>query len=169
MLRTLLPFERRWLRAIWRAILPSEASPRLTTGADDLPMLAYFSDLMARSPLRFLLGFHAAIWIVGLAPLFMLRRLRTFAGLPQSEGSALLDRMAHSDVYIVRELPTLLKMIVCLGYAGHPKVLDAVGIPNDGVPPDWVPTSASGASSSAAIAESAATKDGSVGLSGGAE
>ena len=106
--------------------------------------------------MRFLLGFHAAIWIVGLAPLFMLRRLRTFAGLPQSEGSALLDRMAHSDVYIVRELPTLLKMIVCLGYAGHPKVLDAVGIPNDGVPPDWVPASETPTAGSVGSAQGAA-------------
>ena len=50
----LLGFERRWLHAVFEAILPSGAHPTLTLGARDVPMDAFIDDLWAHAPLQLL-------------------------------------------------------------------------------------------------------------------
>jgi len=131
-------FERRWLLRVFETLLPGKADPRLVLGAADVPMGRFVDDLLAHSPLEFVMGLRLVLWVVLLAPPFFLRRFRTFLGLSVEERMLVLDRLRTSDSYIVREAPLLLKTIACLGFCGLPQVQRNLGIhPTDGAPPGW--------------------------------
>lgn len=135
----LLDVERRWLGTLFETILPSEADERLALGARDVPMDAFLDDLTLHAPTHFNAGLRGSIWLlVWILPLVVLRRFATFPGLEPAERLALLERLAASDVYLLRELPTLFKTIACLGFCGMPEVQQSVGIaPTDDDPPAW--------------------------------
>ncbi len=134
----LFRFERRWLCRVFESVLPAGADPGLPLGARDVPMGRFLDDLLARAPLLTVIGLRGALWLVMLAPLALLRRPRTFLGLDPATRAALLDRLRHSDRYMVRESVTLLKIIACLGFGGLAPVQQHLGIhPTDDTPPDW--------------------------------
>jgi hypothetical protein len=131
-------FERRWLRAVFDALLPSDAHPRVTQGARDQPLDRFVDDLLASSPRRFLLGLRVSLWMVALAPLVVLRRPRTFAGLGPDERLAVLERIRVHRVYLIRETINLLKMVACLGWGAMPAVRAQIGLERaDAAPPAW--------------------------------
>jgi hypothetical protein len=136
-MRRLLPFERRWFRTVFDAILPSGASERLPAGASAVPYDGLLDELFRYAPAQFLLGLRAAVWIAYLSPLVI--RLRTLAGLPHRDRVAHLERMGRSRLYVLREIPMLLKMVACLGFGALPEVQSAVGLPPAGEePPTWI-------------------------------
>ncbi len=140
----MLKFERRWLVRVFEELLPSGADERLAIGAADVPMGRFVDDLLAHSSVEFALGLRLCMWLVMLAPLFVLRRFRTFFGLSPSDKAMVLERLRGSSVYIVREAPMLLKTIGCLGFCGLPPVQHALGIhPIDTSPPSWAAKSGS--------------------------
>lgn len=52
---------------------------------------------------------------------------------------AAILRMRHSDVYVIRELPVLLKTIGCMAVLGVPEVQRSLGMAQvDTCSPDWV-------------------------------
>jgi len=118
----MMDFERAWLLAIFSAMLPSGHSERLPLGARDAPMEAFLDEFERTAPLDTRLGVRAALWVVTLAPLPWLGRPRLFAGLAAPEQVALLEQMSASPIYLLRELPMLLKVIACMGYAAAPRV-----------------------------------------------
>jgi hypothetical protein len=90
------------------------------------------------APFDFVLGLRLCTWLLMFAPLFVLRRLRTFESLSAAERAELLERFTRSDVYLIRELPMLFKTAACLGVCGLPEVQRRIGIyPVDATPPDW--------------------------------
>jgi hypothetical protein len=125
----LLPFERRWLLAIVDTILP----PGDRTGAPpppaDLPMHRFADAFFRRTPAEAALGLRAAVWAVSLAPLAWRLKLRSFERLSRDEREELLLAFQGSGIYLVREIPTLLKMISCMGWAGFPEVQEGLGMP----------------------------------------
>ena len=130
-------FERRWLASIFATILPASADGRFP-GAAALGIERYIEALFREAPRSFTLGLRVCTWLLALAPPFALRRPCTFASLPLPERTALLERMAASDRYFVRELPLLFKAAACLGACGLPDVQRAIGIhPTDATPPAW--------------------------------
>ncbi len=130
--------ERRRLLVVFDAILPAGADPRLPLGARDLPLERFLQDLGQRAPTRALLGLRLVLWLVWLGPLPILGRPRTFAGLGEDQRVALLDALARSRSYVLREAPMLLKTLACLGYCGHPDVHAAIGLTSrDATPPAW--------------------------------
>ena len=134
----LLGFERRWLLLVFETIVPSGTSERTPLGVRDAPMDRFLDDLFRSAPLHFCLGLKACLWFVMLAPLFMLGRFRTFAGLRPADRLRLLERLGESDTYLVREMPLLLKTVACLGFCGLPEVQSRLGItPVDATPPEW--------------------------------
>ncbi|HVU03741.1 MAG TPA: hypothetical protein VHE30_18410 [Polyangiaceae bacterium] len=134
----LLGFERDWLLVVFDSIVPSGTSERVPTGAKDAPMDRFLSDLFASAPLHFCLGLKACLYFVMVAPLFVLGRWSTFLGLSSEERHRLLDRLAESDVYVIREMPLLFKTVACLGFCGLPEVQSRIGItPVDATPPEW--------------------------------
>ena len=133
----LLRFERRWLVSVFEVVLPSEGP--LGLGAADVPMGRFVDDLLARMPLQAVLGLRAALWMLMLAPPFVLRRARTFLGLAAADRLALLDRLRRSDHYLVRESAVLFKIVGCLGFCGLAVLQRRIGIhPVDQTPPAWV-------------------------------
>jgi hypothetical protein len=134
----LFGFERRWLLLVFETILPASDDPRFPQGALELGAGRYLDSLVRTAPSDFVLGLRLCTWLLMFAPLFMLRRLCTFAGLSAAQRTELLERFARSDVYLIRELPMLFKTAACLGVCGLPEVQRRIGIhPVDPTPPDW--------------------------------
>jgi hypothetical protein len=107
--RSLARFERNWARAALGAIYPKGASPALPIGIGDLDIEAFLADLLRRIPLTAALGLRVAIWIVALAPVFLMRRLATVARLGPLEQQALVALLLSSSSYAVRQLVMALK------------------------------------------------------------
>jgi hypothetical protein len=135
---SLRDFERRWLLLIFAAILPASDDPRFPQGALELGAERYLASLLRAAPGDFALGLRACTWLVMFAPPFLLGRWCTFARLTTAERAELLERLARSDVYLIRELPMLFKTALCLGVCGLPAVQRRIGIhPVDSSAPDW--------------------------------
>lgn len=131
-------FEQRMFAAIAEAVLPVRPEHGLGPATAQVPLDAFLRNLYANGPDRALLGVRAAIILVGLLPLFLFR-FRTFAGLSIGARSQLLTSMSHSNFYIVRELPMLLKTVALMAWGALADVQRAVGLERvDTVPPDWM-------------------------------
>ena len=125
----LLPFERRWLVAIVDAILPPADREGGPPPPADLPMDRFADAFFRRTPAEAALGLRAAVWAISLAPVAWRLKLRTFEHLSRDEREELLLAFHGSRHYLVRELPTLLKMVGCMGWAGFPEVQQGLGMP----------------------------------------
>lgn len=126
----LFSFERRWLIAILRDLVP---------GAAEAPLERYLDDLVRHAPLEFLLGLRACVWVVLLSPPLLLGRWCSYLGLSRRERSRLHERLGESSIYLLREMPTMFKMVGCLGYCGLPQVQRRLGIPaTRPEPPSWM-------------------------------
>jgi hypothetical protein len=122
---------------VFEAVLPSHTDG-LAIGAADVPMGRFVDDFVARAPLPAVLGLRAGLWLVMLAPPFLLGRARSFLGLAPEDRGRLLERLRRSELYLVRESATLFKVVGCLGFCGLAQVQSQVGIqPVDRTPPAW--------------------------------
>jgi hypothetical protein len=121
-------FERRWLAAVFETILPDgvvEGFP----GASRVPLDRFVTDISGVAPWRMVMGVRLALWfVVFLGPLVALGRPRTFLGLAPDDRLRLLRELHASHIYVVRELPVLLKSVACLGYCGLPEIQRRIGI-----------------------------------------
>jgi len=134
----LVGFEKRWLLEIFAVILPAKAHPTLSTGAADLPLGAFIDDFFRTAPLETRLGVRAALWVVVLSPL-LFGRAKTLLSLPPEEAAEVLRRLSGSRIYVLRELPMLIKMVACFGYAAFPEVRAEAGLPyRETQPPEWI-------------------------------
>lgn len=137
----LLSFERRWFATIFAAILPSNAHPTLTEGADTLPMGRYADELVQRAPARVAFGFRGAALLIVLFGAALAGRWKPFLWLTQPQQAQVLDAMTHHNLYLVRELPTLMKVLATMGYAGAPHIQQQLGVVRvDETPPSWMQT-----------------------------
>jgi len=131
-------FERRWLLRIFDAIYPAGTVDGLRLGASDVPLEGLLEDMVKRAPFDFVLGLRAGAWVVTLFGPLLAGRLRSFAGLSVTERGEVLESLAHSRLYLLREIPMLLKMVASLGYLGVPSVQRELGLPSvDADPPEW--------------------------------
>jgi hypothetical protein len=134
----MLRFERRWLVRVFELLLPRGADDRMPFGAADVPMGRFVDDLLREASLEFVAGLRICLWMVMLAPMVVLKRMRSFLAISLAEQATVLERLRTSDVYLVREAPMLLKTIACLGFCGLAPVQAALGIhPIDASPPSW--------------------------------
>jgi hypothetical protein len=134
---TFLNFETRWFALILAAIFPSDIST-VKTGADRVPMASFLKDVAQNAPFLPLLGIRAALWVVMFGPLLFIGKPRSFARLAAADQTRMLERMARSNLYPIREIPILLKTIGCLGYGSIPAVQREAGL--EGLPldePSW--------------------------------
>jgi hypothetical protein len=135
----LFGFEKRWLLRIFDAIIPSGADERLPVGACDLPMDRFADEVMVYAPPRAAFGVRGAIWLVTFFGPLLVGKLGWFPLMRVKSRSDVLARLSHHRLYLVRELTTLFKVLVTLGYGGAPIVLKAVGVPViDDEPPSWM-------------------------------
>ena len=101
-------------------------------------MRRFLDNVAARAPLDAVLGLRAATFIIFWFGALFIGRIGSFAALDTSRRLAVLDRMAHHPVYLVRELPMLMKTMGAMGYGGVPLIQQQVGVTRiDASPPDW--------------------------------
>lgn len=134
-MRTLTKLESRWARGAFGAIFPASGPAKI--GICDLDVEAFVSEVRSATSFKSALGIRAAIWIVAFAPLFVLGKFRTIAGLDQASRELVVGSLLGSPIFFVRQLTMLLKAIGALLYAGAPAVrrimipppAEALGVP----------------------------------------
>jgi hypothetical protein len=130
LLRRLTRFEHAVAKDAFVAIFPGP------DGVASMDVDGYMKDMLARIPLEPVLGVRLAIWIVALAPFFVLRRFRTLHGIAPSDRELVLVALATSRFYAVRQLVLALKALAAILYAGDPTVRARILAP--GVPLPFV-------------------------------
>ena len=124
----LLSFEHRWLMSLLEVIVPPGTNDRLPLGARDVPVEEFLDDAFRATPFDFRFGFRMCLWVVMLSPLVLLRRFKLAASLTRDERLALLERFAASDIYLVREMPVMFKVVLGFAYCRMPEVQRALGV-----------------------------------------
>jgi hypothetical protein len=118
----LMPFERRWAHAAFDTIFPGKDRGVLPLGICDLDLDGFIDQTLNGVPLEAALGLRAAFWLVGLAPLFVLRRFATIASLSPEDRMRVVAKMNASPVYVVRAFIIMLKGLGALFYCGDRRV-----------------------------------------------
>jgi hypothetical protein len=109
-------FEHRWAVAAMEAIFPGSSE----IGLSDIRAMnvdGFLRELMVRLPLRAALGIRLAVWLVALAPLFVLWRFATIARLALDDRQRVIAALVASESYAVRSLVLILKTMGALLYA----------------------------------------------------
>lgn len=131
----LTSFELAWTDAAFDALYPdvrqdaASDAPSLPHGIRQLHPAKFFDDVLADIPLEQSIGLRLALWIVALAPLFVLKRVATIASLREEQRGTVLERLLASRSYVVRQLTTSLKAIATMIYASSPTVVAAMNVP----------------------------------------
>ena len=119
-MRTLSKIESRWARGAFGAIFPAHGPAKI--GICDLDVETFLSEVRTATSFKSALGIRVAIWIVAFAPLFVIGKFRTIAGLDQASRELVVGSLLGSHIFFVRQLTMLLKAIGALLYAGAPAV-----------------------------------------------
>jgi hypothetical protein len=109
----MLQFERRWAQLILASFAP-EGGPGLAPLPGEVDYVATFESMQLRARPLARVGLRAALWLVALAPLWLLGRFGTCARLSLAERQALLVRLAEHRAHPVREATFMLKLAACL-------------------------------------------------------
>jgi hypothetical protein len=120
----LFDFELAWARAAFGAVFPESVA--MPHGIASLEPERDFADLIAVCPLEQAIGLRLSIWMVALAPLVLLRRARTIAGVSPPEREAVLTLLLASSIYAVRQLTVAFKAMAALLYARAPEIRAAM-------------------------------------------
>ncbi|HZU84324.1 MAG TPA: hypothetical protein VE987_15450 [Polyangiaceae bacterium] len=118
---TLARFERRWAAAAMQAIFPGSREAGLAD-IQGMDVDGFLRELMTHLPFQAALGVRLAIWLVAVAPLFVIGRLATIAGVALEERERVLTALVASRVYAVRSLVLVLKTLGALLYAADERV-----------------------------------------------
>jgi hypothetical protein len=113
--------ENAWATAALSAMFPGSSESGLE-GIEAMDVRGFLEDVMRTRPFRAALGLRVAIWMVALAPIFVLGRVATIAGLARCERERMLDALLANRTYVVRMLAMLLKAFGALLYAGDERV-----------------------------------------------
>jgi len=124
-------FERRWVETVARALVPRGTLDGVT---DDIDIGAAYDWELEHSPWYAALALRAALWMVWLAPVWRLGRLRGFAGLSVEDRAALLEELLDAKPYLVRMSVVLLKLTLLQAALGDERVLRRIGAYQPRVP-----------------------------------
>ncbi|MFO0727760.1 MAG: aldehyde dehydrogenase family protein [Myxococcota bacterium] len=114
---SLTDLERKWGAQIYESIFPRSADPVYGAKTKHADPEADLDQLLKLSPAMTGLGIRAAIWMHGLAPLVLKRELKTFDMLDETERFEIVDRLAKSQTYLIRQSAFLLKTSGALSMA----------------------------------------------------
>jgi hypothetical protein len=113
----LFRFELAWADAAFDAIFPPPPRSALVHGIAQMKPGAFLDSMIGEAPLEASLGLRATLWMIALAPFFVLRRFATIASLDVADRERLLDRLLGSRIYAVRQLVAGFKAMGSLLYA----------------------------------------------------
>jgi hypothetical protein len=120
-------FENRWAEAAMGAIFPGSSDGFADIRGMDVA--GFLGEVFRLVPLQAALGTRLAIWLVALAPLFILGRLATIVGLSVGDREKVVAGLVASRWYAVRSLVLILKTIGALLYAGDDRVRARMLVP----------------------------------------
>jgi hypothetical protein len=109
-----------------RSVAPSSDSP-LTPREGEVDYVRVYRRLIAGSTPLAALGLRFALWMVALAPVWLLGRFTTFSTLCRTERTELLSRLLRHTSLVVRELSLLLKFAAAVALLGTPSVRERSG------------------------------------------
>ena len=124
---TLWPFERRWAATIARALVPAGALAGSGVDLEAIDVGARYAEECAISPWYAALAFRASLWLTWLAPLWLLGRLHTFAGVDGETRVVVLERLLKHKRYFVRMAGLFLKLAICGLLLGDEPTLAGIG------------------------------------------
>lgn len=134
----LLPFEIRWMTCWFRTILPN-AQDTAYPGADTLPLDAFIRDYFAHTPPGSSIGIRLASVLLTL--LLCLRKARPLQRIARQERAEFLARLSTHKIYVLRELPMLLKLTAFLAWDAQDEVHRQLGVIGPlGPPAQWLNT-----------------------------
>jgi len=106
---------------------PPKVSPQLAPREGEVDYLRTFRRMHAGSTPLAGLGLRLALWMVALAPVWLLGRFVTFTQLARAERTELLSRLLRHTSLTVRELALLLKLTAAFALLGTPSVRERSG------------------------------------------
>lgn len=132
-------WERAFLGDLFEILLPRGGHPRLPLGAADMPLVPFAERWLLEAPADVRVGFRVALRVLAWAPLLTLSGIRPLRALEPDARIAVLERLSRHRLYLLRELPLLVKTVACTGYCAHPAVREGIGLPDhvEG-PPRWL-------------------------------
>jgi hypothetical protein len=119
-------FEERVARAIMCAIFPDGGDPRITVSVGDMDLEGLCRYATREVPLKPALGFRVVIWICLFAPIFVLRRMKTFLDLTNEERDRVVMALISSSIYEVRALFVFFKAFTAVYYFTSTKLREEV-------------------------------------------
>jgi hypothetical protein len=125
---TLTRFETRWAEAAMGAIFPGSTDEGLAD-IRAMDVRGFLLEVLSFVPRRTALGLRVAVWVAALAPLFVLHRFATLAGLPQLDRERVVAALVASRIYAVRSLVLAIKTIGALLYASDDRVRARMLVP----------------------------------------
>jgi len=107
--------ERRWRDALCAAMIPRPPGGELP-GVGDVDAEAFWAEYEQSAPDLLRLGFRASVWALTLAPPVLLGVPKTFGRLQPGQRDRVLEKVARSRFYLVRQLPLTVKLLACFAY-----------------------------------------------------
>jgi hypothetical protein len=123
------PFEMSWAEAAMGAIFPGSSDEGMS-GICDMDLRGFLAQVMKTVPLQAALGLRIAVWLVSLAPLFVIGRLTIFARLSQEDRVRVVSTLLANRSYAIRSIVLILKTIGALLFAGDDGVRARMNRPN---------------------------------------
>ena len=107
--------ERRWRDALCAAMIPhAEGGALPGVGAVDAEQ--FWSEYERAAPELLRFGFRASVWALTWAPPLLLGKPKTFGQLKPADRDRVLERVARSRFYLIRQLPLTVKLLACFAY-----------------------------------------------------
>lgn len=114
-------------RAVFAALLPSDGGGGLKLGLLDAGFEEFLAEFRTSAPLPLRLAFPAAVFAAAWLSPLLIGRLPPFTRLSAEDREAALAAMGRSDLYLLRQLLLLLKLVAGLCYGADARVRAAVG------------------------------------------
>jgi len=118
---TLSNLETRWAEAALGAIFPGSKDAGMA-GIRGMDVRGFLSEVLGAVPFQAALGLRIAIWLVALAPLFIIGRFKTISGLTQPDRERVVAALVGHRSYALRSLTLILKTMGALLWAGDDAV-----------------------------------------------
>ncbi|HVJ92791.1 MAG TPA: hypothetical protein VM580_23480 [Labilithrix sp.] len=120
----LFGFELIWASATLEAFVPDGTA--LPHGISRLNPARFTADAIASASFEQAIGLRATLWLIALAPLWLLRRPVTIAGLGLEDRQRVVGELSTSRVYVIRQLTMAIKAMASMLYALSPEARAAM-------------------------------------------
>ena len=107
--------ERRWRDTLLGAMIPG-APERSLPALGDFDTRAFWRQFGRVAPPLVRLGIRVAVWVITLAPLFVIGKLSLFRKLKAPDRERVLRRLGDSRFYLLRQLVLAVKALACFAY-----------------------------------------------------